>query len=669
MTTSSLLIEIFTEELPFSAIKKELNNILPKFKKNLAKYSLDCDVNFFYTPRRLIFYSKDFPLRQPDVLQEFFGPPLSIAYDNGEPTNALLSFIKKINVSKDSLKTAKKDGKECLYYSCEEKGKESTTLIEKIILEFLESLNFGKSMQWGNVESSFIRPIRNIFVLINQKYIKLEKLENKYQFKQSDIILAHRSFEGKMIDDSDQYFAFLESYCVIYSQDERKERILSAIKSHNEIKVEIDSDLLDEIVAICEYPSVMVGRFDKKFLELPKEVIVTSMKVNQKYFATYKDDNFNKLDNAFVVVCNTTTSNEVVLNGNIKVLTARLEDALFFYHNDLKTFKQNSCDERLGNIEFIAGCGNLKDKVSREKNIAKVIAKTANEESLAIIIDSIEISKNDLLSEMVGEFGELQGIMGSYYTNDERLKIPLKEQYLPLQENGKLPNSFEGGIVAIANKLDSILCLFAIDKIPSGSKDPFALRRAASGIIKIIEKFNINFNLDEILEALKPLYKNIDIEKIKRFFYERLEGVLNVNQSLINAALSSKQSDILKLLEQIKALELVAKSSDRQAYKALFKRVANILTTEVNGNINPQLLQQQEEKELYNKIESYKSLTIDSADKRIKELLDFKDVLEKFFDNVMINIENKALMENRILLIKFIYEEFFKVGDVKEISF
>lgn len=667
MNTSSLLLEIFTEELPFSAIKKEISNILPKFKTSLAKYHLDCDIEFFYTPRRLIFYSKTFPLKQDDIIQEFFGAPLSIAYKDNKPTNALLSFIKKLNITQDELKSAIKDDKECLYYSLKEEGKESRVLIEDIILEFLESLNFGKSMQWGSVESSFIRPIRNIFVLINEKFIELKRLESKYEFKQSNVIYPHRSFEGKIIEDSNQYFAFLTSHCVIYSQDERRDRILSAISSHKDINVEVDCALLDEIVAICEYPNVMVGRFDEKFLELPKEVIVTSMKVNQKYFATYKDSTFSRLDNAFVVVCNTTATNELVLSGNVKVLTARLEDALFFYHNDLKSFRQEGCDERLGNIEFIAGGGSLRDKVEREIEIAKILSSDMDNKE--IILDSIAISKNDLLSEMVGEFGELQGIMGGYYTTRAELASLIREQYLPLQEDSELPSSIEGGIVAIANKLDSILCLFSLNKIPSGSKDPFALRRAASGIIKIIEHFNISFNLDEILNALKPFYKSIDVEKIKQFFYERLEGVLNVNQSLINAALQSKQNDMLRLLEQIKALELVVQSEDRQVYKMLFKRVANILTIESSGNIDESLFEQNEERELYNKIQSYQSLTIDSASARIKELLSFKDVLEKFFDKVMINVENKALRENRILLIKFIYEEFFKVGDIKEISF
>lgn len=667
MNTSSLLLEIFTEELPFSAIKKEISNILPKFKTSLAKYHLDCDIEFFYTPRRLIFYSKTFPLKQDDIIQEFFGAPLSIAYKDNKPTNALLSFIKKLNITQDELKSAIKDDKECLYYSLKEEGKESRVLIEDIILEFLESLNFGKSMQWGSVESSFIRPIRNIFVLINEKFIELKRLESKYEFKQSNVIYPHRSFEGKIIEDSNQYFAFLTSHCVIYSQDERRDRILSAISSHKDINVEVDCTLLDEIVAICEYPNVMVGRFDEKFLEIPKEVIVTSMKVNQKYFATYKDSTFSRLDNAFIVVCNTTATNELVLSGNVKVLTARLEDALFFYHNDLKSFRQEGCDERLGNIEFIAGGGSLRDKVEREIEIAKILS--SGMDSKEIILDSIAISKNDLLSEMVGEFGELQGIMGGYYTTRAELASLIREQYLPLQEDSELPSSIEGGIVAIANKLDSILCLFSLNKIPSGSKDPFALRRAASGIIKIIEHFNISFNLDEILNALKPFYKSIDVEKIKQFFHERLEGVLNVNQSLINAALKSKQNDMLRLLEQIKALELVVQSEDRQVYKMLFKRVANILTIETSGSIDESLFEQNEERELYNKIQSYQSLTIDSASARIKELLSFKDVLEKFFDKVMINVENKALRENRILLIKFIYEEFFKVGDIKEISF
>ena len=322
------------------------------------------------------------------------------------------------------------------------------------------------------------------------------------------------------------------------------------------------------------------------------------------------------------------------------------------------------------------GGGSLWDKVARECEIAKLLlenlAQNSAESNLnsANIIRAVSISKNDLVSEMVGEFGELQGIMGGYYAKnaknnglDSHICEAIKEQYL------NVPISLEGAILSIANKLDSILCLFALDKIPSGSKDPFALRRGANGILRAIEKFDLSFDLRKICEKLSPNYPKIEFAKIQSFFYERLEGVLGVNQSLINAAIKSKECDLLELIRKIKALDLIAQSPDKGALKVLFKRVANILSDTKATIIDESLLSESAEKELYNKITAFKKLSFATHRERIIALLDFKIVLEKFFDEVLINVEDLRLKENRILLIKAVYEEFFKVGDIKEISF
>lgn len=672
MDTSSLLVEIFTEELPFSGIKREISNILQKFNKILQSNKISAKVEFFWTPRRLILYSLNFPLSQKDEVVEFFGPPLNIAYNDGEPTNATNSFLKKLNISKDEIQVRQKDGKDCLYYTTTLKGKQTSSILQEILIEFLASLSFGKSMKWGNNTTAFIRPIRNIFVLLDDNFIEIPNLAHKYQFIQTNNIFPHRNKEVKAIFKAKDYFDFLRNNGVIYSQIERKNIILEQIKNiekNNNINVEIDNNLLYEIVSITEYPTAVYGEFEARFLVLPKEVIITSMKINQKYFATYKN---NALHNGFIVVCNTldASSFSEIIKGNQRVLKARLEDALFFYQNDLANFSQSGADIGLKNIEFIQDSGSIFDKVQREKEIAKILTSKTNCNS-DIVLKALDLSKNDLLSEMVGEFGELQGIMGSYYADDRNLKLLLKEQYLPLQENTELPTIVESGIVAIANKLDSIISIFAIDKIPSGSKDPFALRRACSGIIKIIIKFNIPFNLKEILHILAPHYKQIDALKIINFFYERLESTLEINQSVINAAIKSNQDDLLQLCLQIEALNKITKSTDKESFKSLFKRVANILkNTNINiESINEALLLQDEEKNLFKGLQDFRKLDLKTPMERIENLLGFKDLLQEFFDNVMINVEEKNLRENRTLLVKLIYEEFFKVGDIREISF
>lgn len=661
MDTSTLLIEIFTEELPFSAIKKELKNILPAFQNALKSQQLNAEIEFFYTPRRLILYSQYFPLKQSDKLHEFFGPPLEIAYKNGAPTEALNSFVKKLNIDKNDIQIKAKNAKDCLYFAKIEAGIESRYLIEDIILAWLESLNFGKSMRWGAVESSFIRPIRNIFILLNDEMILLKKANKKFGFMQTSEIFPHRNCAPKEIKKAKDYFLFLENNFVLYSQHKRKNKILdeiAQIEQSRGIRVEIDENLLDEIIAITEYPTALYGEFSRDFLRLPNEVIITSMKINQKYFATFGSN--GALNNGFVVVANSIDSFLLVTKGNERVLSARLSDALFFYENDLRDFYQHGIDERLKNIEFIEGFGSLFDKVQREGQIASILMAENGLDS-AQILEAIKLSKNDLISEMVGEFGELCGIMGAYYAKKQNLKNALNEQYLG---ESALPNSIDGAICAICNKLDSIFVLFCLNKIPSGSKDPYALRRAANGIIKIIYKFKLHLNIANLAKA----YKNLNIASVEQFFYERLEGVLEINQSVINAALKAKKSDLLALIENIYALDSINKSLHKEALRAIFKRVANILSPTNAREINPDLLQKDEEKELYKKLVEFYKIDFQSPQERINELLKFRQCLEKFFDSVLINVENIELKENRILLVKAIYEEFLKVGDIKEIS-
>ena len=668
MKTSPLLIEIFIQELPFSAIKKEINNVLTKFNLLLEKYGLKAKSEFFYTPNRLIIYSSNFPLKQDDVIEEFFGPPLSIAYSKNELAPPALSFINRFNISKEELEIKLKNGKECISYTKKTHGLFSESILEDIVLKWLSSLDFGRSMRWGNGESIFIRPIINITILLGSKKINIDKLAKIYQISKSDKIYPHRAFEGKVIDHANDYFPFLNGNCVIYDKELRAKKIIDEIKKieeKHEIKVELDSNLLFEVVSITEYPTAIYGEFDEKFLSLPSEVIITSMKINQKYFCVHKND---KLHNGFVFICNAVNSAffAEILKGNMKVLKARLEDAFFFYESDIKNFYQDGIDLNLKNIEFIQGFGNLFDKVHREIQIAKILLENYNHLS-DDILHAIELSKNDLLSSMVNEFGELQGIMGSYYAmKNPSIKLILREQYLP--ENDILPSLLSSAIGAMVNKLDLIFVLFSLNKIPSGSKDPFGIRRAANGIIKIIYIFKIQLNLDEIISKMD--YKNLDRNLVFDFFIERLEGALGVNQSLIKAAIKSNQRDITQICMQIDALNKILQNEDASTLKTLFKRVANILKDfKTKAMVDENLLFESSEIALFNKLRSFQKLNINDPFLRIEKLLDFKNVLVDFFDNVLINAPDSKIRENRKSLIKNIYDEFLKVGDIKEISY
>ena len=698
METATLLVEIFVEELPFSGVAKGIGGVLPSFLKILEKYKITADCEFFWTSRRLVLFAHDFPLKQRDECVAVFGPPLSIAFDaTNAPTNAALSFFKKLGITRDSALIRQKDGKDCLYFEKNEAGKPSAALLEGAITELLDSLNFGKSMRWGAVEAAFIRPIRNIFVALGDTFVPLPNLEKKYGFTQSREVSPLRIQPKKSIQNAAEYFAFLEESGVVLSQDSRKKRIVeevAAIEAAQKIKVELEGALLEEIIAITESPRAAYGSFEARFLTLPKEVIITSMKINQKYFATYKNGESSgescesseksrpqksgesnefksgesALNNGFVVVCNAaknldSESLKIIVKGNERVLKARLEDALFFYQNDLKNFAQNGIDEHLKGVEFMEDSGSIFDKVGREGAIARVIAAGVACD-LEAVLAAINLSKNDLVSEMVGEFGELQGIMGGYYVADSRLKRLISEQYQSAQ------TSLESAIVAISHKLDSIISIFAAGKIPSGSKDPYSLRRAASGIIRAILAFDIPFNLAQILDSLKNHYPRIEAARILDFFVERLEGTLEVNASIISAALSSKERDFCQLCRQIEALNAIAKSPDKEAFRVLFKRVANILKDapeKIEGaKIDESRLVQVEERTLCARLSEVKDIA--NPMERISRLLALRGVLEAFFDNVLINAPDEALKKNRLALVGAVYAEFAKLGDIRIIS-
>ncbi|MFA7501256.1 MAG: glycine--tRNA ligase subunit beta, partial [Sulfurimonas sp.] len=330
-----LLIEIGVEELPAIPLLKELSNIEKKYADILEKNSLLCEFEFYYTPRRLVLWHREFKTEQDDSSEEFFGAPIDVAYKDGMPTPAALGFAKKCGVDIKEIGSAQKGAKEVLYYKKELKGKSSVLLLNEIINEWIRSLDFGKSMRWGSLEESFIRPIRWVNVLFGDELVEIELFGVKS--KKETFVHRTSNFGAVAIDSAKEYFETLKEGGVTLFPEVRREDILNDFKrleKQNSVNIEIDNDLLDEVVAIAEHPRAILGTFDETFLELPPEVIITSMKEHQRYFPVFKDA---KLINKFVVVSNALTEDfSKVIQGNEKVLRPRLADALFFYNNDLK---------------------------------------------------------------------------------------------------------------------------------------------------------------------------------------------------------------------------------------------------------------------------------------------------------------------------------------------
>ncbi len=445
---------------------------------------------------------------------------------------------------------------------------------------------------------------------------------------------------------------------------------MKEIEVSNDVKIDIDADLLEEIVAITEYPTALIGKFDKEFLELPEEVIVTSMKEHQRYFAVYKN---GELSNNFIVVSNSKTDDfSAIIAGNEKVLRPRLSDAMFFYKNDISNGLNN---EGLKNLVFVEGLGSMYQKCEREAKIASYLANKFDETNKELLQKAVMLSKADLMSEMVYEFTELQGLMGYYYAKianeDDLVCMALKEQYLPDGEDSNLPSSKFSAIVALSYKLDNLMGLFSVGKIPTGSKDPFGLRRAAAGIVKIAMEHKLAINLDEIITDLSSSYKGLDKSQLLDFFNERLFKIFEVNPSVLKAVLGSGEKNVYEISLKLCALNPIVQSDDFKEISTTFKRVANIIKDmdiDKTLEVKDSLLEDNEEKELYEAYKAVSSKQFDDYEIQLDELFGLKTQLDNFFDNVFVNHEDEAIKTNRKNLIALVYQAFKNIADIKEIT-
>jgi len=678
-----LLIEIGVEELPAIPFLKELPHIETLWLDILEKNALACAFNFYYTPRRLVLWHEAFPTQQNEREEEFFGAPLSVALKEGVPTPAALGFAKKCGVDFSEISRAMKDGKEVLYYKKTIAGQSSKNLLQAMVEQFIKGLNFGKSMRWGFLEEHFIRPIRWIGCMMGDEHVPF----SLFGVESTPFSYPHRtiSYEPFAYIFAGDYFERLAERGVVLYPNKREEIILNdfkAIEAKEGVHIEIDEDLLAEVVAITEHPKALIGSFEERFLRLPPEVIITSMKENQRYFPVFKE---GKLTSRFIVVSNAISDDyDLIVRGNEKVLRARLSDALFFLDNDLKNGLHY---EGLKDITYLDGLGSLLDKELREKAIATYLTnkyqstllsqntRLTFERLQALMDKSVMYSKSDLLSEMVYEFTELQGLMGYYYATamgeDELFALALKEQYLPNSEESVLPSTLFSAIVALSYKLDSLIALFSIDKIPTGNKDPYALRRAVNGIVKIVLNQGIAFDIKNDLFALSQSYKSFDFNVLETFFLERMYQFFDVNPSIITAVISSGEREIVKMSQKIKALSSIVQDDGFKEMFSTFKRVANIIKNmdvKEQALVDETLFDSTYEKELYAAFTAVVSKNYASFEENLDALFALKPQIDAFFNNVMVNTEDVNVRANRHNLIASIYNAFKAIADIKEIS-
>jgi len=680
--TEPLLIEIGVEELPAIPLLKIVSNIEKSWAKLLEEYQLSCEFEFIYTPRRLVLKHTAMPVSQEDATVEFFGPPLVAAVKDGVPTKAAEGFARKCGVDFDTLGRGEKNGKEVLYFKKEEKGSKSASLLQEMLEKWLASMSFGKMMRWGSRTDEFIRPLRWIQVRMGETPVAVELFGVESDIK----TYVHRmvNYDGVEVPNIDDYETILKEGAVTLYPKEREAKILEefdALEEEYNIVIERDSALLSEVVAITENPKALLGTFEELFLELPPEVIITSMKEHQRYFAVFEN---GKISNKFVVVSNAYTDDYTkVVAGNERVLKPRLADGLFFYKNDLNN---GLSTDGLEKVQFIDGLGTLADKILREKNIAvrllalymtQVEAQTGkNTAELEKLMDkSVNLAKADLMSEMVYEFTELQGLMGYYYAKalgeEELVYTAIKEQYMPVGEGAELPTSVFSSIVAMSVKLDTLIGLFSVGKIPTGSKDPFALRRAVNGIVRIVTEFDLVFNIDDIITLLKDTYTQFDTNLLSDFIIERINKSLDANPSVIASVLASGERDINEIAKKVAALNAIVSADTFKEQFSTFKRVANISKdVDLNANLSIDITLFKEDAEviLYNAYEKVINQSYDYYTTELEALFGLKRELDSYFDDVMVNADDEALKANRLHTIGSIYKTFKDIADIKEIT-
>ena len=667
-----LLIEIGVEELPAVPLLKQLKNIEKNYVEILQEYSLLGEFEFYYTPRRLVLWHPEFKLFQDDSTEEFFGAPVAVAFKDGEPTPAATGFAKKCGVSLEELGRSEKNGKEVLYYKKDVKGQASAELLNEIINRWIKSLDFGKSMRWSSNSETFIRPIRWINIMLGDELVDAEL----FGVKSAKHTFVHRisNFDAVDVVGVKEYFEILQEGGVTLYQDQRRKNILdtfATLEAKEGVRIEVDADLLDEVVAITENPTPLLGSFDEEFLTLPPEVIITSMKEHQRYFPVFKD---GKLINKFCVVSNALTDDfSDVIEGNERVLRPRLADGLFFWENDIKN---GLSTEGLEKVAFFKGLGSVQDKIARETTIANKLFELYTPDADADeLTAAITLAKADLMSEMVYEFTELQGIMGGYYAlkagHSQNVATAITEQYLPEGEDSDLPSTKLSAIVAMSLKLDTLIALFSINQIPTGSRDPFALRRAVNGIIRITNEYGFEFDIINTIKELQDAYAEFDISKLEAFVLERVKQYYKVNPSIVEAVLASGERELLAIGKKIDALNSIANSDSFKDASSTFKRVANI-TKDIDLSkdmaIDESLFEDESEKVLYVEYNKIISESYENYEQELDALLGLKPTLDRFFDDVMVNAEDEKVRNNRKSLVANIYKSILNIADIKEVS-
>ncbi|OPY83647.1 MAG: Glycine--tRNA ligase beta subunit [Syntrophus sp. PtaU1.Bin005] len=685
--SNELLLEIGTEEIPAAFIPKALNDMSSLIRKALTDERISYGtIRTFGTPRRLCLAVADVAERQEDQLIEKLGPAKRVSFDSeGNPTKAALGFAKGQGVDISEVGTLSTDKGEYLCIRKHISGQDSASLLPEILSRLVASLSFKKSMRWGDLDFRFARPIHWILALYGGAVVpfRIETIES------GNLSRGHRFMkpEAFPVSNLSEYLEGTRDHFVMVDPGERKRIILEeARKAAAAVSGRIleNGDLLETVTYLVEYPTVVCGSFDRKYLDLPGEVLTTSMMSHQKYFPVV--DSAGQLLPYFITVNNTLARDPaVVKRGNEKVIRARLSDAQFFFEEDQKTPLEDRV-EGLQQVVFHTLLGTSYEKVQRFRKLAAYIAERIGP-SLKDRVDRASLlAKADLDTQMVGEFSELQGIMGREYAllagEDPAVAKAIYEHYLPVTAGGNLPETHEGAIVSIADKMDTIAGFFGVRLVPTGTADPYALRRQALGIINIILEKRYPLMLEDlvstslaILDGKMTRPAEETAKDVLEFFRGRLENMLISQghpQDVVSAVLAAGFSDLVQVIQKIEAMETFKTHPAYEPLAIAFKRAGNILKEFGNGRIEPSLFNLEEEILLHSTFIETRDKVLQALQKEdypaaLLELAALREPIDRFFGSVMVMVEEEAIRFNRLSLLEALFSLFRRIADFSKI--
>ncbi len=678
MANRTLLLEIGTEELPPKSLNRLRQALAEEVEKGIKQAQLPYSgIESYATPRRLALRITGLGTQQPDQEIERRGPAKAAAFnEEDQPTKALQGFMKSCGVTDpEHLETMETEKGDYLVYRAVKSGEATGDLLPGIVQDALSALPVDRRMRWGKTREEFVRPLQWLVCLHGKEILPINVLgKDAGRTSRGHRFMSHGDFE---ISDADAYVEECRAQHVLVDYDGRRELIrtqLFDVAANEKANLELDEDLLNEVTALVEWPVALTGSFEESFLEVPQEVLISAMKEHQRYF--HLVDNNHKLLSKFITIANIETPDpQVVIEGNERVIRPRLSDAAFFYHQDTRSSLDEKC-QRLSNVVFQTELGTYLQKAERISGLAGFIAEQVGEDRAHAERAGL-LCKADLVSDMVGEFPDLQGVMGGYYARHDNesneVSKGIEQHYRPTQSGSMLPDTGIASCVSLADKIDSLVGIFGINQPPTGSRDPFALRRQSLGVIRICVENHLDLSLTACLNESSRLFPEaFEINQVSQYILERLTsyyGDQGISSDVVEAATAgpSQGINLLMIDDVVKTLQTFKNGPTAESIVAANKRVANLLKkadiASLPESFDSNMAVDDAELALAELVRSIDLSGAKGAGARLEKLAVLQKPVDRFFDEVLVMADDEKLRLNRLALLRELRYLFLEVAD------